>query len=183
MAIRKLRQSLAIPQDNWIFFHHINKQIIIPVDPDQVTDSMQASWASSTPLSRSAPIYSYSGSGPRSVQFSFTLHRDLVKEFNPNWSEDVVDALIKNLEACVLPTYQETGKIVNPPVVSLKLRDELYIKGVVGNVGKNFSIPIINYGTEDAPNFKYAVVNLNLSISEITPYDASILNSIGGYRR
>ena len=199
-ATQSLEKSLSkvpkikavIPSDNYIYFHHLNKGITIPVDPEAVSDSMSAGWANSTPLSRSAPIYSYSNSGPRSVQFSFNLHRDLVKQFNPDWigktnlgwrqGYDVVDLLINNLEACVLPTYQETGKIVNPPVISVKIRNEIYIKGVVSSVGKSFSLPLINYGDEKNPSFKYAMVNINLGISEVTPYDASIISAFGGYR-
>lgn len=182
---RVKKMSYAIPNDNYIYFHHLQKGITIPVDPTQVSDSMQASWANSTPLSRSAPIYSYQSSGPRTMQFSFDLHRDLVKQFNPDWAKtgkDVVDQLINNLEACVLPTYQETGKIVNPPIISVKLRNEIYIKGVVQSVGKNFQLPIINYGDEQTPNFKYALVNINFNVSEVTPYDASIIGKFGSFR-
>lgn len=180
--VKNPQSGNSIPTDNFIYFHHIGKSITIPVDPLAVTDSMSASWASSTPLSRSAPIYSYQNSGPRSVQFQFQLHRDLVKQFNPDWGEDPVDELITNLEACVLPTYQETGKIVNPPIVSIKLRDEIYIKGIVNSVGKSFSLPIIYYASATNPGYKYAVVDLNLNVQEITPQDASIISRTGGYR-
>lgn len=173
----------SIPTDNYIYFHHLGKTITIPVDPESVADSMSANWASSTPLSRSAPIYSYQNSGPRSVQFSFKLHRDLVKQFNPDWGEDPVDELITNLEACVLPTYKETGKIVNPPVISVKLRDEIYIKGTISSVSKNFQLPIIYYANATNPGYKYAVVDINFSVNEVTPQDASIISSYGGFRR
>lgn len=196
MAERQIKKNVkfpaVIPTENYIYFHHLNKGITIPVDPQTLSDSMQASWASSTPLSRSAPIQSYSNSGPRSVNFQFQLHRDLVKQFNPDWVNmkkygwvegyDVVDLLVNNLEACVLPTYQETGKIVNPPIVSVKIRDEIYIKGVVGSVGKSFNLPIINYGTDRSPSFKYALIDLNFSVTETTPYDASIIHSFGSFR-
>ena len=173
--------SNAVPSDNFIYFHHTGDEIVIPVDPDAITDSMSAGWASSTPLSRSAPIYSYQNSGPRSVQASFTLHRDLMKQFNPNDS-DAVASLIRCLEECVLPTYKEAGKIVNPPIVSLKIRNQIYIKGVVTNVGKNYQLPIINYGNNKSNKFLYAVVNVNFNIQEITPISASIVRNKGSYR-
>lgn len=172
----------SIPTDNYIYFHHLGRSITIPVDPQNLTDGLSASWASSTPLSRSAPIYSYQNSGPRSVQFSFQLHRDLVKQFNPDWGEDPVDELITNIEACVLPTYKETGKIVNPPIVSVKIRDEIYIKGVVSNVTKNFDLPLIYYASATHPGYKYAVVSISFSVNEVTPQDASIISKTGGYR-
>jgi hypothetical protein len=107
-----------------------------------------------------------------------------MNQFNPK-DKDAVDLLIKNLEACVLPTYQEAAKVVNPPIVSVKIRDEIYIKGIVTNVGKNYKLPIINYGKRGGTNFKYALVNLNFGVQEITPIDASILmkKGMGGYRQ
>ena len=176
MAI-KIKKDLGIPKENYIIFHHTGKKIIIPVDPETLQDSMSANFASSTPLSRSAPIYSYQNSGPRSVQVSFTLHRDLCKEYNQD-TEDAVEDLITNLDQMVLPDYNSVGKIVNPPVVSLKIRDEVFIKGIVTNVSHTYNLPIINYNGKD----KYAVVNLSFSVNEITPFSASIIPKIGQYR-
>lgn len=170
--------KLKIPTDNYIVFHHTGKSFVIPVDPDSVADSMGASFASNHPLSRSAPIFSYQSSGPRSVQVSFTLHRDLCREFNPE-SADMVEELVNNLEGMVLPDYNSANKVVNPPIVSLKIRDEIYIKGVVQNVGKSFNLPLLNYGGQ----YKYAIVNLNFSVQEVQPYSASILSTIKGGRR
>lgn len=172
-----IKKNLGIPTDNYIIFHHTGKKIIIPVDPETLSDGMSASFPSSTPLSRSAPIFSYQNSGPRSVQVSFTLHRDLCNEYNPG-AEDSVEELITNLDQMVLPDYKAAGKIVNPPVVSLKIRDEIFIKGVVTGTSHTYNIPIIKYGEK----FKYAVVTLSFSVSEITPFSASILPRVGQFR-
>lgn len=178
MAI-KVNKNLIIPPDNYIIFHHTGAKYTIPVDPDSITDSMAASFAQNSPLSRSAPIYSYQNSGPRTVQITFTLHRDLCKEFNPN-STDMVEELITNLEGMVLPDYESANKVVNPPVVSLKIRNEIFIKGVVtSGVSKNFQLPLLNYNGA----FKYALVTLSFSISEVEPFSASILPGIRGGRR
>ena len=92
----------------------------------------------------------------------------------------MVEELIDNLEGMVLPDYNSANKVVNPPIVSLKIRDEIYIKGVVaGTVGKNFQLPLLNYGGQ----YKYAIVSLNFSIQEIQPYSASILSTVKGGRR
>lgn len=177
----KLNKRLNVPEENYIYFHHTNTKIIIPVDPDAISDSMGASFASNFPLSRSAPIYSYQNSGPRTVSVNFTIHRDLCREYN-NLDTDAVDALIMNLDQMVLPDYNSAGKIVNPPVVSFKLRNDIFIKGIVTACSHTFQLPVINYGTEDSPCYKYALVGLNFSVSEVTPYSASILPSIGQYR-
>lgn len=191
MAIARPKQfknAQNIPTDNVIYFHHIDRinghapYIILPVDPDSIQDTMSASFAQNSPLARSAPIYSYQNSGPRTIQLTFTLHRDLCNQYNPG-GQDSVDELINHLEACVLPDYQQTGKIVNPPLVSLQLRDEIYIKGVVtGGIGKTFKLPIINYGKNGEDNFKYALVDMAFSISEVTPYSASIIGRLGPSR-
>lgn len=182
--------NLAVsPTENQIMLHHINKIFTIPVDPDAISDSMSVSFAESTPLSRSAPIYSYQNSGPRTVQVTFTLHRDLMREYNPGYTnlnsgKDPVDDLIENLDALVLPDYDSANKIVNPPLVSLKLRDEVYIKGVVtGSVGVTYNLPLLNYGSENAPSYKYALVTFSFGVSEITPFSASILPAVGGKYR
>lgn len=182
MAI-KVKKRLSVPTENFIILHHTGKKYIIPVDPDAISDNMGVSFAENTPLSRSAPIYSYQNSGPRNVMVSFTLHRDLCREFNPSapGEPDMVDELITNLDALALPDYDSASKIVNPPVVSLRIRDEIYIKGVVtGSVGLTYNLPIINYGTADAPMYKYAMVSISFSVNEITPYSASILPKAGG---
>lgn len=173
----KVKSNLGIPLENYIYFHHTDTKIIIPVDPDTLQDSMSANFASSSPLSRSAPIYSYQNSGPRSVQVSFTLHRDLCREYNPG-GEDAVDQLITNLDQMVLPDYNSVGKVVNPPVVSLKVRDEIFIRGIVTTTSHTFNLPIINYDGKD----KYALVSLSFSVQEITPFSASILPKVGQYR-
>lgn len=175
----KFSSNLSVPTDNYIVFHHINKILCLPVDPDAISDSMGASFAENNPLSRSAPIYSYQHSGPRSVQVTFTFHRDLVREFNPGFTEDgedPVDALVHWLDAMVLPDYDSANKIVNPPLVSLKIRDEIYIKGVVaGNAGITYNLPLLNYGTADKAVYKYALVTISFGINEVTPFSASIL--------
>ena len=70
--------------DNYIYLHHLAKYIVLPSFIDSVTDSQSATFNMATPLSRTAPIYSYSHSGPRTVQVTFDLHRDLLYDINKN---------------------------------------------------------------------------------------------------
>ena len=72
--------------DNYIYLYHVpnssGKQgtvIVMPSYADSVTDTMSVNYATETPLARSAPIYSFTSSGPRTVQVSFQLHRDMMK--------------------------------------------------------------------------------------------------------
>ena len=69
--------------DNYIYLYHTDTLIIVPAySADSISDTMQVNFTSTQPLSRSAPIYSYTGSGPRSLQVSFKLHRDMMDEIN-----------------------------------------------------------------------------------------------------
>ena len=98
--------------ENYIYLYNIDQFAIIPVYPESISDSMSASFAQTSPLARSAPIYSYQSSGPRVVRFSITLHRDMFYQINwenstlqTDMSNDYVDTLINRLQACALPQY------------------------------------------------------------------------------
>lgn len=166
--------------NNYLYLYHLDKFIILPEYAEDINDTSQASFPSSTPLSRSAPIYSYANSGPRTVTVKFTFHREMMKQINYNnnsfITDDYVDELIKQVQACVLPTYSVSAKMVNPPIVALRMGEDVFIKGVInGSVGLTYSVPILENG-------KYAVVSFSLTISEIDPYDAETITKIGSYR-
>lgn len=172
--------------DNYIYFYHLDQFIMLPLYADSVQDSMSVAFEQSTPLSRSAPIYSYRSSGPRTVQVGFDLHRDLMTDINygksnvpigsPEITDDYVDILIKYLQAAALPVYNATNKMVNPPIVAMRLGEDIFIKGVVsGSVGLTYKFPILRNG-------KYALVSLNFAIEEVEPYDAWDAVNYGSYR-
>lgn len=53
--------------ENYIYIYQLDKYVIIPVYPEQISDSLGSKFASVNPLSRTAPIYAYSYAGPRNV--------------------------------------------------------------------------------------------------------------------
>ena len=170
--------------NNYIYFYHTGILLNLPVYPENVNDQSQATFSSSTPLGRSAPIYSYSNSGPRSISFQFRLHRDLMKQINMNnntlsdirGSDDYVDILIKNIEACSVPKYTAASKMIDPPVCAIKIENSIFIKGVInGSVGIDWKLPMLRDG-------KYAYADISFTVSEITPYSAQELQQIGSYR-
>ncbi len=169
--------------DNYIYLYHVDTFIILPSFADSVTDQLQANFDSTTPLSRSAPIYSYMNSGPRSMQVSFTFHRDMLNDINIGKSNallqlgtDYVDTLIKQIQAAVLPTYESASSMVNPPIVALRLGNDIFIKGVInGGLSVTYHYPILSNG-------KYAYVDISFNISEIDPYDAYTVMKTGSYR-
>lgn len=169
--------------DNYIYLYHLDEFIVIPSFPDSLNDQMSVTYNSSTPMSRSAPIYSYSHSGPRSLQINLDLHRDMMKQINWQVSnatvatgDDYVDTLIKLVQAAALPTYGASEKMVDPPMVAVRFGNDVFIKGVVtGTVGVTYQLPLLE-------NEKYAHVSVSFNVEEIDPYDAQTVFAAGSFR-
>ena len=177
--------------ENYIYLHHLEKYIILPSFPQSVADNMQVTFASQTPLARTAPIYSYSYSGPRSLNVQIELHRDMFNQVNTNnksikdldipENEDYVDAMIRYLEACALPKYSAASKMIDPPIVSVRFGDDIFIKGVIiGEVGVTYQTPIITNSLGQGS--KYALVSIHFNIHEIQPFDAESVVNAGSMR-
>ena len=172
--------------ENYIYLYHTDTFIILPIYPDSVQDSMGAKFTPTTPLMRSAPIQSYNSSGPRTVQLTFSLHRDMMSQVNfqrsnvvLNIGDDYVDVLTRQIQGAVIPKYNASEKMVNPPIVALRLGDDIFIKGVIsGDIGITYGLPIININGKD----KYAQVQISFTVTEIDPYDAELVMSQGSFR-
>ena len=169
--------------NNYIYLYHTDQFVILPTYPETVQDSLSSTFAQSNPLSRSAPIYSYSYSGPRSIQVNLKLHREMMTQINYQVSnlivelgDDYIDTLIKQLQSIALPKYSAAEKMVNPPQVALRFGNEIYIKGVVnGGITVTYSGPIL-------PDDKYAVVDISFVVYEVDPYDAVTVQTAGSFR-
>ena len=171
--------------DNYIYLYHTDTLIALPLYPESIQDSMDVNFQPTTPLSRSAPIYSYTSSGPRSFQVSLPLHRDMMNQINtsasrlniPNLDEDdYLDTMIKQLHAIALPRYAASEKMINPPLIAIRFGNDLFCKGVVtGNVTVTYAGPILRTN-------KYAEVTVAFTISEVDPYDADSVMLCGGFR-
>lgn len=177
-------ENLALPQC-YIYISTLEGEKIwrLPNYPDTINDNMQSTFASTNALSRSAPVFTYSNSGPRSVQVSFRLIRDMMDEINIGVSnvvledgEDYVDALLARLQSIALPKYNLNNKAVEPPVVAVRLGNDIFIKGIVnGGIAVTYNKPILN-------NDKYSVVDVAFTVYEIDPYDATTVAKNGGFR-
>lgn len=169
--------------ENYIYMYHVDTFIVLPAYPEAITDSIGVSFESSTPMSRSAPIYSYSRSGPRTLRIQLDLHRNLMSVINRdvsnvkvNVGEDYVDYLIKQVQAIALPVYGASEKLVNPPMVALRFGNDIFIKGVVtGDVAVTYMVPILE-------GDKYAMVQIAFTVSEVDPYDAPQVMQSGSFR-
>lgn len=175
--------------ENYIYMYHTDTFIVIPTFPDALSDTLQVNFAQSTPLARTAPIYSYQNSGPRTMQFSFKLQRELMQAVNKRTSNvkvdignDYVDTLIKEVQAIALPKYTEATKMVNPPIIAVRIGDDVFIKGIVqGAVTVSYATPIIP-AFDDRSKSRYSVVDVGFTVAEIDPYDAESIIREGSFR-
>lgn len=175
--------------ENYVYLYHTDTLIALPVYPESITDTMSIRFSETTPLSRSAPIYSYSSSGPRTFQVQLPLHRDLMNQVNIKtesfiyknigvdiYKDDYVEILVKQLQSAALPSYAASEKMVNPPIVAVRFGNSLFCKGVITDgVTVEHSGPIL-------PNNKYAMQTVSFTVSEIDPYDAEYVALVGGFR-
>ena len=173
---------------NYIYLYHTDKFIIIPEYPESITDNMTSTFNQTTALSRSAPVFTYEYSGPRTVTFNLELHRDMVNDLNitagntnlksnvVSQTDDYVDILIKELQSIALPRYNVNNRAVIPPRVAVRFGNELFISGVVNSaIQCTYSKPILSNG-------KYARVSIHFTVSEYDPYDATLVSQLGSFR-
>ena len=187
--------------NNYIYISHLKGEIsghyddsgdnviedpyfIIPTYPDTINDSLKSTFQETNALSRSAPVYTYSNSGPRDVQFTFKLHRDMMDEFNQGVSnyklgegEDYVEGLVHCLQAIAVPKYNLQNKLVEPPLVAVRISNDIFIKGIVnGGVAVNYEKPLLY------PDGRYAVMVVSFTVSEVDPYDSTSIFQNGSFR-
>ena len=62
--------------ENYIYLYHTDTYLVLPTTPENFTDTLGSTFADSNAIARTAPIFSYSHSGPRQVQVNLALHRD-----------------------------------------------------------------------------------------------------------
>lgn len=176
----------ALLPDNYLYISHLDEEFQfwqLPCTPETISDSMASTFNETSALGRSAPVFTYSKSGPRTVQVSLKFHRDMMDALNAGTSnvavklgDDYVDTLIKALQAISLPRYNLSNKAVEPPLVALRLSQEVFIKGVVTSaIGLEYALPILSNG-------KYAQVSVSFTVSEVDPYDATTVFQNGSFR-
>lgn len=175
--------------DNYIYIYHLGNNggefVLLPTFPDSIQDTLSSTFTQQNALSRSAPVFSYSNSGPRQVQISLELHRDMFNDLNYNTSnmvvedfgDDYVDTIIKKLQSIALPKYNAANYSVQPPMVAVRFGNEIFIKGIVnGGITITYNKPLID------DNRKYAIVQIGFTVTEIDPYDATTVANEGSFR-
>ena len=179
MAITK---SSTAPS-NFIYLFHTEEMLLLPEYPDSISDKLNSTFSQTNALSRTAPVFAYSYSGPRTVNFQVNLHRDLMDDMNVGNDtfevepeEDYVDALVRKLQAIALPVFSAENKMVTPPTIAVKIGREIFIKGVViGGVSLDYQKPVLD-------DDRYANITLSFNIYEVEPYDAQSVSQLGSFR-
>lgn len=175
--------------DCYLYISHLDEEYQywqLPGYPDTVTDDMKSNFSETTALGRSAPVYTFSSSGPRTVQITLDFHRDMFEAENAKYAmhnnpklkedDDQAEAFIHALQAIAVPKYNLSNKAIEPPLVALRLGQEVFIKGVVTS---NISV---TYGKPILINEKYATIKISFSISEVDPYDSTTVFQNGSFR-
>jgi len=171
--------------DCYIYISHLDlpeeaKYWMLPGYPEEVTDQMNSTFMENSALGRSAPVYTFSNSGPRSINISLTFHRDMFDEMPSNAAladgEDKAENFIHAIQAIAVPKYNLSNKAIEPPLVAIRLGSEVFIKGIVsGGVSVTYGKPIL-------ANEKYAVIKISFTVSEVDPYDATTVFKNGSFR-
>ena len=178
--------------DCYIYLYHTDEYFILPQYPDNISDNMESNFSNQNALSRTAPVFAYNNSGPRVLQVTLKLHRDMMNDLNKDNAhvkfnegndviydirDDYIDILIKKLQSIALPRYKTTDKSVEPPKIAIRFGQDIFIKGVVasGGVSVSYDLPLL-------ANNKYAQVTLSFAVSETQPYDADSVGRLGSFR-
>ena len=183
--------------DNYVYFYHTDTLIAIPIYPENIADSTSVTYNPTSPLSSTAPTYSFQNSGPRTFDVSLPLHREMMSAINATNSKlknkipeliakdsngkdvsniDYVDILVNQIRGAALPKFSAAEKMVNPPVIAVRFGNDIFCKGVVtGGVSVTYGAPILSDG-------RYAMATVAFTINEIVPFDAVTAMRLGGYR-
>lgn len=175
--------------DCYLYISHLDENYqywMLPGYPDEVTDQMESTFQANTALGRSAPVYTFSSAGPRSIQISLNFHRDMFEDINKflypkgsnsfSDSDDMAERFIHALQAIAVPKYNLSNKAIEPPLVAVRLGREIFIKGVVT------SGISVTYGKPILVNEKYATMKVSFTISEVDPYDSTTVFQNGSFR-
>lgn len=131
-----------------------------PVYPDEISDNVVANYTTMPELIyQYEPWQLYTSSGPRTVTYSFSFHRDM-------WTGDHRDGKANELiRFCMANCYPEyNGSAVNSSYSTLYMNGQILIRGVITDVQVQWSGPL---GVGD--DF-YLFCRLSLTFIEVSPY-------------
>lgn len=141
----------------------------LPLYPNQVTESISASWATQKVLGRSSPVAAYANTELKTVNFSIDLHRDFLtgsfshtKDTMPDYNNNPQNQVAgkqpqtdkgpfgtrtwytnanKMLQISCYPQYTSKGLI---PPITYFIFGQMILKGYVTNYQTEWKKPILN---------------------------------------
>lgn len=151
-------QWFPIPWGDVSLYSSISGDMLdFPVYPEELSESTPANYTQMPELLyQYEPWQLYQSSGPRQITYTFHFHRDM-------WTGDHRDGkaneLIRFCEANCFPQYN--GSAVNIPMVTMYIKGQPMITGVVTEVSKDWAGPLGLDGF-------YLECTLSISITEIS---------------
>lgn len=152
-------QWFKIPWGDVSLYSSISDEMIdFPVYPEDISDSRKANYTQMPDLLyQYEPWQLYQSSGPRQNTYKFKFHRDM-------WTGDHKDGKANELvRFCMANCYPEfNGSAVHTPIVTLYMKGDPLISGVMTDVSVDWSGPIGHDGF-------YLVCEMSISITEVSP--------------
>ena len=137
--------------------------IRIPVTIEELNWSKGNSFAETETKGRSASFLGYSNSTSKTLDFSFTVHIDILKSIGETFT-----SYSNKLEALAYPRY---GSYTVPPKAFFRC-GSIRLEGVVNEVSVSASPPIIND--------EYSILNVTVSMTETYAEGISATTIEGG---
>ena len=137
--------------------------IKIPVTIEELNWSKGNSFAETETKGRSASFLGYSNSTSKTLDFSFTVHIDILKSIGETFT-----SYSNKLEALAYPRY---GSYTVPPKAFFRC-GSIRLEGVVNEVSVSASPPIINN--------EYSILNVTVSMTETYAEGLSATTIEGG---
>lgn len=152
-------QWFKIPWGDVCLYTSLSDEMLyFPVYPEELSDGYVANYEEMPEmLYQYEPWEVYKSSGPRDMQFTFSFHRDM---WTGDHRDGYANALIRKCEANCFPEYN--GSLVNVATVSLYIKGQNYITGVMKDCNVKWSGPLGLDGF-------YLYCELTFSIREVSP--------------
>ena len=113
--------------------------INLPCYPEEVSNSVEASWSEQTIIGRTGTINVFTGTSDITTSFSFDLHREMYPA-HESLRGNYVDRIVRIIKAGCYPRY--TAGSLQPPYVIWKFGD-MTISGRLKSVSDTWKKPII----------------------------------------
>lgn len=147
-----------------------NTLFLLPTYPDDVSDSVDAQWGTVPVLGRPVPVATFTGTGYRSVSFSFDIHREMLGNTNIKTIED----FLFGIKQAVYPSdvdfvdsrsgFKQSFTGFVPRVATVKL-GAFFVKGYITSVNHTWKKPLVY--NEELGVYQYQLCTVGLSINGV----------------